>query len=421
MKKVVLLCILIGILMPILVAEVNSNDFFSDIETLFDEESESTDSGEGTDTAIDTDEFFTGDEFVIEDSEPDESDESVDINDILQNDVPIFKGNLNLKIGASGGLVDFSDEEIRWFHGAESDSLLSVDIQPFSYLRFFGQIGVLLNETTLEFSAPDIRQFYVDYTVAETVFIRSGFTTTTWGNGRMFNNPGNLAKETEDAFSLKFSFPVFSSTFTGLIYSNAEYQKNDTAQKAAYAFLFESVINDISLGASAAYRYKKPNPEAVPPFDASMYVKTAIAGIDFTAEGVAHMDFDESLSYLGSTFEGILNAFYENTDMGVKFYSEFEFGFDAFAFYDRIVGFGLSLSKVKFGPLSPRLLASHHIDDLSGQVIIGLKGEIVPKVYLEIGLPVTYGRDGTYFITENEDPLKRRIALAVALDLKYTF
>jgi hypothetical protein len=67
-----------------------------------------------------------------------------------------------------------------------------VDSRPASYLRFFAEAGTSLSSASLVFTAPYMKEVFIDYTFSNTLFFRVGRQSLTWGQGRLLGNPANL-------------------------------------------------------------------------------------------------------------------------------------------------------------------------------------------------------------------------------------
>jgi len=63
----------------------------------------------------------------------------------------------------------------------------------------------------------------------------------------------------------------------------------------------------------------------------------------------------------------------------------------------------------------------HGFTDASGSLALGMGWTPFPNLSATIGLPFVYGKDGTSYVLNNEDPAKRRLALGLSLELYTTF
>ncbi len=411
-----------------------------DIDSLFDEPDGETDGGHAV--AGDTNE----DSEAGETSEIGDTDETGPVVDIgaLTTSAASVTGSVSAGLGFGLGLIEWPGSaaadgrdlsELRRYSALYSTSArMTVDARPASYLRFRTSLSSSLNVDRMAFNSPGVDELFVDYTFADTVFVRAGYYGMTWGQGRLLDNPANLVTDVSDGVAVRGTVPLGPGTVTALVYSKKAWVDAYTAEHPAafaYAGQWEATLGPVTMG--LAGRYRKDD---LVGSTASM--SYGVGNLTFAADGVRWWDKDDPTGGM-SYWQAMGHAFWESDDRAWSLMVEYEFDQrvrnDRGAYIGHRTGVAMRAPKVGGSTWRPAVRWEHAFQDDSGKVIPGISGTVAPSLSMSIGVPVVYGAPGTFYrdalIVESgeaaEDrepgaiPIDNVVSVLVAVSLSFSF
>ncbi len=349
---------------------------------------------------------------IIEDDE-DDPPVGIEIDEVTTDPEPRVRVSMRSRGGVNVGLRDWPDdtgaEDFRRKFGGNAlfdmRARASVDYRPTGYQRFFIQAESSMDEDSLDFSDPEIREAFVDYTLADRYFIRAGKQGATWGETRLLENPGNFMSNLRSGIGLRVSSPLGPGEATGVIYTTSGYVSDadgNTDHRAfAYAGRFEASRGRNSFGLTGYYRHRRN-----PPLRTGVYAKTSLGGVDFAAELINSWEAVEAgrerdPNLLDPRNQFTANAIWDSEgDLGLQVIGEYQFDSDVPNYAGHLGGLGLRLRDVRW---QPGLRWYHAFEDNSGQFIAGLSRTVVPGVRMSISVPWLYGDPGTYYGQDEAD------------------
>ena len=320
---------------------------------------------------------------------------------------------------------------------------VSVDSRPQPYLRFRTTLSTDLNENSLRFTDPTVDELFVDYTFGDTVFVRAGRYGMTWGRGRLFDNPANLVDRVDEGAAVRATAPVGRGSFTGVLYSRkawidqyagSENGSSTTNWRAfAGAGQWENTFGGVTAELSAHWQKDEPVGTAAG-------LTWGLRGLTLTAEGVYNLDQDDPDGGPGSggnSVQALGNFLWESSSGRWSFWGEYQF--DSAAADDdsggeHLLGLAMRAPSLTGSGWRPGLRWRHAVEDTSGEVVAGISGTIAPSLDLSVGLPVIYGKPGSYFrealVSDNQDddededdltPLDNVATVLLAVSLSFSF
>jgi len=256
-------------------------------------------------------------------------------------------------------------------------------------------------------------ELYLDYAVLQSAMFRVGKYAVTWGQGKLFN-PGNLVSSTSEAVNLRAFAPVGPFTLTGLIIGNKSFfatASKPKAEELGYASNIEFKAGPVSGGLSVYH-------QLIAGSTSDLMLRTGFWGFDFYGEALAH-------HYVGSSWApSYMLGMDREFDLGFKVQAVAEYWCEGRqeAPFRRHVGLALATGALESG-LALKLSAKwlHSITDGSGQVVVGLTSEPLPKVKFALGVPWTYGAASSYYVTNNSDLEDRRLSLLFSVTIGFDF
>jgi len=413
-----------------------------DIDSLFDDPDATnndarTPSGTGTNDVV-------PDRGTDSDSNT-ESDSETGVIDIaaLTTAPTKISASVSAGVGAGVGLIEWPltsaadgrtiDELLRYSGFYNSSASMSVDTRPTSYLRFRTSIGTALDPDTMGFRDPSIGEFFIDYTLRETIFFRAGRQGLTWGQGRLLGNPANIVSDVSGGAAVRGTAPLGQSTVTGVVYSREEWvQERASIDPRAFAWAgqWEGKIGEVSIALAGKAKTDEP-------IDTSVSVSFALGPINVAGDIVRHVDYVAEPDIL--TYDMLGQLFWENEARTWSVLGEYRFDSSVKNAGKKMVGdyagIGLRMPGVRGGAWRPALSWQHAFEDHSGQVTAGIGGTIAPSLSLSIGVPVIYGEPGSYYraaleeevnedIEDRDDdaiPVDNVVSVLLAVGLSFSF
>ena len=345
--------------------------------------------------------------------------------------------------------------------GYDMDLGLTVDSRPRPYLRFYTALSSGLSATSLSFSTPSIDSAFVDYTAGDNLFLRAGTYGMGWGRARIFASPGNLVSRVSDGAALRASLPLVgragsgrsaaSGSITAVAYTIpvwvADWGAGDP-RSLAVAGQLERSRGILSTELAAHYQYDE-EPQGALTLTAALGTLTLSAearyALDADAPGLPGAD--------GNRATALASFFWESAARAWSFWGEYSYDADrrdATTGDDgvrsdgmHLVGLAMRAPGLRGGAWRPQLTWRHAVVDRSGQLILGSSGSIAPDLSLSVGIPLYYGRPGTYYrgiaetraatgdtdddtLTEQEEDVLRIsgenvISLGLGLSISFSF
>ncbi len=333
------------------------------------------------------------------------SNQGLDVGALTADKKPHFSGS----ISANGGFVfglsrwenPFADPgAIAALPFYLIDGTLKLDFRPASSFRLFASFEVLspyddpatTAGTAVDFSPLLVDELFLDYTLADRLFLRMGKQKITWGQGRLFN-PGDFMLNADKGIAVKGFLPLGANGLTlvglgeGFLPGTGTLTYNDLAELMTVAGQFETSFSSLTLGTSAFYRLD-------PGFRTEAYLKTPIAGVDVALEGV--LDWGPAVDGV-HTAEALASLFWEGGRRKWQVILEYLFDTGIPNYQGHSVGLAIRANNWLPGGWQPGLLWIHSFADGSGQVLAGLEGPIAPFLRLRIGFPFRYGGSTMYY------------------------
>ncbi|MCG8478191.1 MAG: hypothetical protein MI724_03775, partial [Spirochaetales bacterium] len=279
----------------------------------------------------------------------------------------------------------------------DTTASIAVDSRPQPYLRFYSRLSTSLSETSLTFNTPTIDDLFVDYTVADSVFLRAGTFSIGWGRARLFDNPANLVSRVDEGAAIRASVPAGRGSITGLLYSRPawiqEYGDDVNWRAFAWAGQWEATRGSLTTELGAHWQVDEP-------LGSALSFTFGIRDLTLTAEGVYNWDQDD---WLGGPERGanswaaIGNFFWENNSRSWSFWGEYQYDSDDDGGGEHLVGLAMRAPRFGRGGWRPGLSWRHAVEDTSGELVVGMNGTIAPSLTLEVGVPMIYGSPGTFY------------------------
>ncbi|MDA3947812.1 MAG: hypothetical protein PF508_01185, partial [Spirochaeta sp.] len=216
---------------------------------------------------------------------------------------------------------------------------------------------------------------------------------------------GNLVSRVSSGAALRASGALGLGSLTGVLYSTpswiSDYGQGDPRSFAAAAQL-EQTAGIFTLELAGHYQRNED------------LVGAATFTLGFgrlTIAGEERYQFDTDAAGVfgpeGIVAESVGNFFWESSNRRWTFWGEYshndsrrddEVGDDGVRRDgEHLVGLAMKAPSLRAGGWRPQLTWRHAVGDLSGQVIAGTSGTIAPDLTLSFGMPVFYGKPGSYY------------------------
>jgi hypothetical protein len=337
--------------------------------------------------------FTDPDQGIIEEGENLESDDSSQSDTIVEQEEPeepsIFTGSANIKGGMLIGISEWGNpfEDLGLWDIAPFGDYgvsLKLDIRPEDYLRFYSSFTTDFPNQTVK-----VDELFFDYTLADSVFIRAGKFSMTWGQGQIIN-PGDFVSNAINSFALKTFFPLATNGFTAVVMADLE-KLESGFDSASYSGLFDFSLGPVVIGLSSYF-------DTSVGLQSSTYIKTPILGIDSAIEGVITWG-DLTANEVIPQAEILAAFFSEFADGKGQIIAEYLFDTSIANYLGHTLALGIRAKSVLAPKWDLGIFWQHEFAFSAGQVIIGMDGPIAPSVNLALGVPLRYGTGGSGYIS----------------------
>jgi hypothetical protein len=289
-----------------------------------------------------------------------------------------------------------------------------------------------------------VDELFVDYTFADTVVVRAGAYKMTWGRARLFDNPANLVDRVDEGAALRATVPTGPGSVTAVIYSREAWiDEYDDGNWRAFAGAGQVEMTFGAITTELSGHWQKDEPVG-----SALGLTLGLGELTLSLEGV--YNWDQGSPAAGpwrddNSWVAVSGVFWENAARSWSIWGEYQYDSDADKARDGIapdteggrhlVGLAMRAPSLGRGGWRPGFQWRHAIDDDSGEIAPGIRGEVAPRLNLSLGVPVIYGKPGTYFRdaleSENADdeseddrdltPLDNVVTVLVALRLTFSF
>ncbi len=332
--------------------------------------------------------------------------ESVDLNALTTSPLQ-FTGTVSAGIGIGAGLIEwpgsaagdgksFSDL-MRYSGFYLTTATLGIDARPEPYLRFYSSLSISLDAENMNFSGSDIGEIFVDYTFKDTVFVRAGKQSLTWGHGRLLGNPANLVYRVSEGVAVRTTLPLGPGTLNGVVYSKGAWVNNPYAnidpRTFAYAGQWESGLGPMAFSLSGHFKMKDDVEEDM---GSAFSLSFGIGPFDLAADLVGHWGMANP-AWKPVELEALGQIFWENDNRSWSLLSEYMFDSSVADGLGHYASMGLKTPKFLGTGWQPTLLWKHAFQDNSGELITGISGSLAPGLNLAMGIPLVYGTPGSYY------------------------
>lgn len=281
-------------------------------------------------------------------------------------------------------LVDFEA-------GYTMKASVTVDSRPAPYLRFQTTLSSSLNETSLRFPSPGVEKMFVDYTLADALFLRAGKFSMGWGRARLFSSPANLVSRVDDGAAIRASLPAGPGSVSGVAYTLSAWTATaGTGRWEAFAFAgqWERTMGAVSFELATHWQKYEPWQNAA---------AITVGLKELTLAGEVGYEMDQNNlgepGTDGNAIGYIGNFFWETPTRSWSFWGEY-------SYQNEQPRVGLAMrgpSIVGTGQWRPGITWRHALNDESGQVIVGMEGTVAPHLTISLGVPLFYGKPGTTY------------------------
>ena len=278
--------------------------------------------------------------------------------------------------------------------------------------RSFAVSGTFLTECP-DFSVA-VEELFFDYTLAERIFFRVGKQKNAWGNGRIFTFTDLITEDGGLGLTVKAYAPIGGGGLTvALLERSAFHPATDYPGLSTLAYLGKADfrIGPVEVQTSGRYREAEG-------FRATAALKTSTLGFELFHESLIASPDLKALAY------SAVSGFYrECRDIGLKVYGEHAYkdGSEAGAGHRAALAAVMDLFSRPGFRARAGFSWEHAFADSSGEAIPAILLEPAPYLSLKLGMPLLYGADGSYYVTESEDPTKRRVSFAVAATITASY
>ena len=382
-------------------------------------------------------------------SEPSESEESdkVDLDELTTAATKIT-GKVTAGVGLGAGLIEWPGtsaadgqtvaELMRYSGFYSTTATVNVDARPQPYLRFYSSLQTSLNDETMNFDDHSIKELFIDYTLADVVFIRAGKQSLTWGQGRLLDNPANLVSRVSDGVALRATLPAGPGTLNGLIYSKESWldegYESHNPKAFAYAGQWETTAGPLSMSFAGHF---KMNDDEEEDLGGTASLSFPLGPVDAAADFVGHWARQNPAHppLKPAEWQAMGRLLWENSERSWTLLGEYQFDSTVSAVSGHYGALALKTPKLAGSDWRPALRWKHAFQDNSGEVVAGIGGTIAPKLKMSVGVPLIYGAPGSYYrdaltenVTSDEDeekdeltPIDNVVTFLLSISLSFSF
>lgn len=333
---------------------------------------------------------------------------------IEQQETLIFSGTFNASaIGIIGwqdpfilqGYLDTFDKSA----GFSSEAVLIMNAKPDPLLDIYGSFSVAIPLGTYNWVAA-IQSVYCNYKFLDVMYFKAGKFSQTFGQSRLFT-PSNILLGTDAGLTLSAALPTILKGLTFGLYAQDSY----FAVKGAISYydMGVSAKADFVLGSvyfSNGYFYQTSAGH-----NGAVSIKTFLFGIDLLAEG--SVKFTENIL----SWNALGGFFWENSNPKLKVYGEAKYSSNEKGNYTIDSALVCGLNNIFNTIWDAGIKWYHSYSDCSGNITLGITAKPFPLLTMNIGIPFIYGNENGYYVINNADIAKRKLALAFELKLSATF
>lgn len=326
-----------------------------------------------------------------------------------------FSGSFSATGGLGIGYTQWPDlsEPLKYYDGsagATAATTLVMKAQPSSALSVYGDVSTSLDTMssapTYSWSDLHIGSLYFDYYGIPNMGIRGGQFATAWGHGRIFTAT-NLMQDSASSVNLRVSLPLVLQGLSLFILANKDYfTSTPTVYEYAYAGMVDHIIGPLRI--TGAMRYQKKEGLGI-----LFSVQGTILGVDVFADTV--------IRYIDTFQQPIIVGGFFKEFSHTRLYGEYQYDGSNLNAQDHSIGLVFLQKRLVSQPLDAGIKWEHTFYDNSGQLIPGFTWSGLPNITLQVALPITYGPENSRYLTNNSDPGKRRIVLAIAAKIEGSF
>ncbi len=318
-----------------------------------------------------------------------------------------------------------------------SSAVVKIDARPKPYLRFYTALGTSLDNDAMVFTTPEISEIFIDYTLADKIFLRFGKQALTWGQGRLLGNPANLVSRAAQGAAVRGSVQAGSGTLNGVVYAVGDWIDDGTDSGAdpvtyantdprayGYAARWDTLVGPVALLLSGHFKlhddiFQDDKSDIGAAASLSFTLGPFDAALDLTGRwGV------EELAWNPDGWSVMGQLFWENADRSLSVLGEYQ--------YDASLGdtrhhaaLAAKFPKLLDGTWQPALSWKHAFQDGSGEFIPGISGRPAPGMQVSLGAPLFYGKPGSYYREAVNDelpiPKNHTAGLLLAVNVNFSF
>lgn len=278
------------------------------------------------------------------------------------------------------------------------------------------------------FNSVAVSELWADYNFRDLAYLRFGQFGISWGQGRIFT-PGNIMSDAGSGFALRLSFPTLLSGVSLVSLAQTSFfdtPKSPSWRQLAVGCNADLVLGGLRIGVGARYQ-EKAGAKGL------LELKTTIFGADLFWDGVGTRSASGILG-----LQSMAGFFREWGDL--KIYGEWYWNgteslitgwstssdastlsITAGGTVGHSTGLVVAYKHLFGSSLNGAVEWLHSYGDGSGTVMGGVKLSPFSHVTIQIAMPVTYGDGSSYYVANNPDPGKRRIALLALVTIEGGF
>ncbi len=338
----------------------------------------------------------------------------VDLSPILANPKPALSGSITMSgVGYAGwsqtpNPADLASNFDKGF-GYDLSSSLSFDYKPDPTFHWSASFSTAIPAGNVTWSTPSIGSMYLDYTLADRVFITLGKFGMSWGAGRLFG-VNDLVASAADDLSIKAFTPLGPLGFTGVMILPPV---ATTLAQLQWAAQTEGNLGPFTANLAGWYAAS-----AAPKFD--LWAKTVLWGADVFAE--SKVTLAGSVNPLSNVqVQALAGVYWEGFEPKLRVQGEWLIDSPALGWSDQSVALAASWSNIPGTGIKPSARVTHSFADSSGQLILGLEADPFLHIHVTLGMPVSWGTANSRWVKSTIATYHEAWALALKIDLSGGF
>jgi len=334
----------------------------------------------------------------------------VDLSPILANPQPSLSGSINMSGVAYVGWTQTPDpanleSNFDKGFGYDLSSSLTFDYKPDPTFHWSASLSTAIPAGSVAWSTPSLSSMYLDYTLADQVFITMGKFGMTWGAGRLFG-VNDLVAKIADNLSVKAFTPVGPLGFTAVMMLPPAATAFTQLQWAAQA---EGSLGPVTANLAGWY-----TASAAPKLD--LWAKTVLWGADVFAEG--KVTLAEGVNPLAEVqVQALAGVYWEGFVPKLRVQGEWLIDSPTLGWGDQSLALAVTWANIPGTGIKPSARVTQAMADSSGQLILGLEADPLPHIHVTLGLPVSWGATDSRWVKSTVATYKEAWALALKVDL----